>query len=429
MRGSCRLDSNTSKNKDEKLVDIIKENVSNYILRKVDREIEQLIRLKENINNSHTNTYNCDYHNYSSSTTNHSHHNEYHSNQQHSYHYPYYQHDNWSYYHHYYPDYNDYQEPRDNSNLITVQLEQETDKVNRKNINHSKRAKIQQAPLYITNISTYSHSTKSVHIRPNKDDTRFVEGQLIYYTDQSSTQKAKSDYFLYNNSAVDSREFLNILSFKCKNVNTCGILFNDVNKIADICLLQHVQETCYITPLPDGNERIQCIEIRGAESRLVISVYLPCKESTGSIEELQECIDLLNEIYATYKETHNILLGGDLNENAIHFTNSKRSKYLQEFMKEHNLVTKDLDPTFIHPNGYDSTCIDFFLYSKKYSSSIIKIIKLEDIPGNISDHYPIDSVARLKYNHLELMHNKDNKRICPTLKTNWDKIDTEQYKN
>lgn len=140
-----------------------------------------------------------------------------------------------------------------------------------------------------------------------------------------------------------------------------------------------------ISPLSDGNKRLQSIEIRGAQPLFVISVYLPCKGSTDSIEEFRECIDLLNEINATYKDTHNILLGGDLNENPIHFTNSKKSNYLLEFIKEHNLVTKDLGPTFIHHNGYDPTCIDFFLYSKKYSSSIIKIIKLEDIPGT----YPI----------------------------------------
>ncbi|CAC5355047.1 unnamed protein product [Mytilus coruscus] len=92
-------------------------------------------------------------------------------------------------------------------------------------------------------------------------------------------------------------------------------------------------------------------------------------------------------------------------------------------MKEHKLLTKDLGPTFIHPNGCHSTCIDFFLYSENFSKSIVKIIKLENIPGNISDHYPI--VARIKYDYY--IYTKPNKSICPTPKINWDKVDIEKY--
>ncbi|VDI31296.1 Hypothetical predicted protein [Mytilus galloprovincialis] len=188
-----------------------------------------------------------------------------------------------------------------------------------------------------------------------------------------------------------------------------------------VAIMWKKQLDSYITQLPDGNDCIQCIEFSGAEPLLIISVYLPCKGSSDSNEEFQECIDLLHEIYSKFKDTHNILLGGDLNENASQFSNSKRSKHLQEFMKEHNLLTKDLGPTFIHPNGCDSTCIDFFLYSENFSRSIVKIIKLENIPGNISDHYPI--VARIKYEYC--IHNKPNKRICS--KINWDKVDIEKY--
>lgn len=92
-------------------------------------------------------------------------------------------------------------------------------------------------------------------------------------------------------------------------------------------------------------------------------------------------------------------------------------------MKEHKLVTKDLGLTFIHPNRCASTFIDFFLYNENASRSIIKIIKLVNIPGNFSDHYLI--VARIKYNYF--MQNKPNKSMCPTSRINLDKVDTEQY--
>ncbi|CAC5398499.1 unnamed protein product [Mytilus coruscus] len=76
-----------------------------------------------------------------------------------------------------------------------------------------------------------------------------------------------------------------------------------------VAIVWKKQLDSYITPLPDGNERIQFIEIRGAELLPVLFVYLPCKGSTDIIEEFKECIDLLNEIYTTYKDTNNILLG------------------------------------------------------------------------------------------------------------------------
>ena len=43
-----------------------------------------------------------------------------------------------------------------------------------------------------------------------------------------------------------------------------------------------------IVVLPDGGNRIQCVELRGAESLLLISVYMPCKGLQGCVENYED---------------------------------------------------------------------------------------------------------------------------------------------
>ncbi|CAG2253628.1 unnamed protein product [Mytilus edulis] len=154
--------------------------------------------------------------------------------------------------------------------------------------------------------------------------------------------------------AKNCKYVLKILDFNCKNILTCGPLFHELKDSIDIYLLQehwlfHCQLQMLndilldykgvgkavdssdpitpwrmprgyggtailwkknldsiVTPLSIGNNRIQCIEINGDPNLLVISVYLPCKGSTNSQTEFQECLDLLNEILTTYELTHQI---------------------------------------------------------------------------------------------------------------------------
>jgi exonuclease III len=94
-----------------------------------------------------------------------------------------------------------------------------------------------------------------------------------------------------------------------------------------------------IRPLEDGSEKIQCVEISGNKDTklLLISVYLPAKGSNTHITEFQECIDELYELFQKYGNTHNIVIGGDINEDLNKAANNKRSKYLWEFINDCHL--------------------------------------------------------------------------------------------
>jgi hypothetical protein len=112
------------------------------------------------------------------------------------------------------------------------------------------------------------------------------------------------------------------------------------------------------------------------------------KKSEGKINELINYIDQLHEIMVTYKNTHQIIIGGDFNEDIVNGKDSHRKHNIELFMLEHDLIASDLGATFIHNSGHDSTSIDFFLYQNLYNDNIIHLEKL-DITGNVSDHYPL----------------------------------------
>ena len=141
-----------------------------------------------------------------------------------------------------------------------------------------------------------------------------------------------------------------------------------------------------ITPMQLGNERIQCVEVRGNPN--TISVYLPCRGSNNHFTELNECLDHLHEIFETFKNSHQMIIGGDLNENIYSSTNSQRKTAISNFMSEHKLSTVECGITFIHPSGQAMSAIDYILFQDHYKENVIKIEK-QEINSNVSDHTPL----------------------------------------
>ncbi|MEW8547545.1 MAG: endonuclease/exonuclease/phosphatase family protein, partial [Candidatus Thiodiazotropha sp.] len=265
---------------------------------------------------------------------------------------------------------------------------------------------------------------------------------------------------------------LNIVTYNCKNVNTSIQAIGCLSKMADIILLQeHWLYDCQlhklnelnilyngkgkavdssdpippiqmprgyggvgilwkkdidhlVTVFPDGGERIQCLELKAEIPKLIISIYLPCKGATDNYAEFTDCIDQLNEVVLKYKETHEILIGGDFNEiYEPQICSSRRSKYLKEFLVEHMLVTQTTGKTFIHPNGTDSSTIDFFFYQDPLKYQISKIEVLRDLLENNSDHYPINCQLDVTIERAADISKDGDK----PQKVKWNKIDKDLY--
>lgn len=268
-----------------------------------------------------------------------------------------------------------------------------------------------------------------------------------------------------------STQNLTIVTFNCKNVNTSKHLVDRLAKSTDFILLQEhwlfdcqlaslkeiqesftgigkaVDSTDPILPvqmprgyggvailwkknidhlvsvLPDGGNRIQCVTIRAEKLLLLVSIYMPCKGVTDNHEAFADCLDQLNEILLKYGDTHSILLGGDFNEDLAHGS-ARRSNSLKEFLTEHSLITKATDKTFIHPNGTDSSTIDYIFYQSAVACDISSIVKL-DLPENNSDHYPIKCVVTLS---LDRAISNESKAVS-SQRVNWKKVDVESYRS
>ena len=89
-------------------------------------------------------------------------------------------------------------------------------------------------------------------------------------------------------------------------------------------------------------------------------------------------------------------------------------------------MTRYTDPTFIHPNGKDTSIIDFFLYKQRTEENIISINRLEKYMENVSDHYPISLTMKLKLEKtiIKTTSKSANNRVT---RINWNKVDKQQY--
>ena len=92
-----------------------------------------------------------------------------------------------------------------------------------------------------------------------------------------------------------------------------------------------------IRELPDGNECMQCIELKDSNSKplLIVSAYLPTTGYKDSQDRLQEAVDQLYEIVQKFHISHSIIIGGDLNVDLSKAdTRDQRFMCIESFIRE-----------------------------------------------------------------------------------------------
>ena len=125
----------------------------------------------------------------------------------------------------------------------------------------------------------------------------------------------------------------------------------------------------FIRSIPDGNQRIQCIELSLEKPLLLVCVYMPTKQY--GLDEYLDCFDQLNEICQKYKATHEIIVGVDFNENISVMTGSlsiqtlvmsttSRADAFRDFIRENGFTTEYNGPTFMNVYGAEVSEIDYF---------------------------------------------------------------------
>ena len=98
-----------------------------------------------------------------------------------------------------------------------------------------------------------------------------------------------------------------------------------------------------VKKVDEGNERIIVIEISGEPKLCIINVYLPTNNtSVNSHIEYAECLDVLDNIITKYRNSHAVLLCGDMNGTLFApRPYNKHDELIQNFIKEHSLNTLD----------------------------------------------------------------------------------------
>ena len=82
----------------------------------------------------------------------------------------------------------------------------------------------------------------------------------------------------------------------------------------------------FITSLPDGGERIQCIQFKDQHYPvLIVSAYFPTG-GVNSDDQYMDCLVQLEEILNKYLDSHEILIGGDLNLDLTKNCSNKKKK-------------------------------------------------------------------------------------------------------
>jgi endonuclease/exonuclease/phosphatase family metal-dependent hydrolase len=126
------------------------------------------------------------------------------------------------------------------------------------------------------------------------------------------------------------------------------------------------------------------IELKTNIPILCISTYLPTKVENDRYEEYSECIDQIFEIIQMYQNSHEIVIGGDFNEDISKNNNSRRVSKLKELIADCELQINFHGPTFINAKGVEVSEIDYFLYK---TTAQVLTEKIDDT--HVSDHHPI----------------------------------------
>ncbi|CAC5405238.1 unnamed protein product [Mytilus coruscus] len=221
---------------------------------------------------------------------------------------------------------------------------------------------------------------------------------------------------------------LNILSFNCKNLKTSGNFIRDMKQEIDIFLIQeHWLFHCELNMLSEIHDEIAGSGKAVDSGDPISASYMPRgyggftnQLNQQQTAKLSNCIDQLNEIVQKYKGTHEIVIGGDFNEDIVKETNnSKRKIALLEFMKECKLTTNHKGPTFINTSGADISEIDYFLHS---NIDLQPSKRITDHPVNVSDHHPILlQIECYLTQHAQQTSNNQKPKI------KWEKLDKQNY--
>ena len=141
--------------------------------------------------------------------------------------------------------------------------------------------------------------------------------------------------------------------------------------------------------MDEGNSRIQVMQIdTNASPIYLINVYMPSDNKEMDCE-YKDMISQLSEVLEKYRNTHEIVICGDMNGSA-HRDKTSHDPLFKKFLIHY--PEKD---TFYHHNGKSSGQIYYIISTCKNILKKVEIMNMD--PKNTSDHVPVIAQIKRKY--------------------------------
>jgi hypothetical protein len=198
-----------------------------------------------------------------------------------------------------------------------------------------------------------------------------------------------------------------------------------------VAVLWHKKLDKQVQVIDSGNSRIQAILLKAKpRDTLIICCYMPSAGTRESDVLYEETTALINAIIQQHDA--NVLLAGDINADITNPQPTRRKETLSRMLAQNGLSRPPEDTgalTFVHPNGVDCSCIDYFFIDKPIANHILKFQTLSDLPSNTSDHYPVSLTISSQVRVDSGIGKPGTPSSTSTTmhKVNWEKIDLPKY--
>ena len=147
----------------------------------------------------------------------------------------------------------------------------------------------------------------------------------------------------------------------------------------------------------DGNITIHA----QPKSICLINAY-PLSENKEADEQYKDTLEQISEIIQKFKDTHNMLICGNMNA-SLHRDNRTKDMNYKHFISENDLQMANQYPcksTFFHHNGKSESQIDYFIHHEQ--NNVPYSVKIHDMdPINVSDHTMISATLELSLKRIK----------------------------
>jgi exonuclease III len=178
------------------------------------------------------------------------------------------------------------------------------------------------------------------------------------------------EHWIHSWGKREIEDFMDILDFKshikCFDDN---ILMDPLERRrgqAGVAICYNKNIANLVDKLPGGGNRVVAIRINTEKPIVIICVYLPTQSHKITKDDYIMVLDELAEIVTKYRNSSNILIGGDVNASIHRSKLNSRDNDFQKFLMELNLKIPTMclvQSTFYHFNNRDESQIDYFVES------------------------------------------------------------------